>query len=82
MLAACDADTTDVNWDDELPRIDKPMLFLVGMHDICGRFSLEGIGRLVPRLRETRLEVFEESGHDPFIDETAKFGAVVNGFLA
>jgi len=69
-------------WEEELGRIDKPMLFLVGMHDVCGRLSLKGVRRLLPRLPQARLEVFEESGHDPFVDETAKFGAVLNGFLA
>lgn len=82
VLAAYDADTTEVAWDDELPRVAKPTLFLVGIHDICGRLSLVNVRRLLPSLGRTELVVFQESAHDPFTDEPAAFGSVVSKFLA
>jgi proline iminopeptidase len=81
VLAAYNNDTADVNWDDELPRIAAPILFLVGTHDICGRLSLNAIRTLLPGLPQARLEVFEHSAHDPFTDEPERFGTVVGEFL-
>jgi len=82
VLAAYGNDTTEVNWDEELARIEKPMLIILGMHDICGRLSLKAIRDLLPRLPHATLEVFEESAHDPFTDEPERFGKVVGEFLA
>ena len=45
-----------------------------------GRLSLKGIRRLLPRLPQARIQVFEESGHDSF--EPERSAQVVGDFLA
>jgi pimeloyl-ACP methyl ester carboxylesterase len=82
ILAAYENDTTEVNWDEELARIEKPMLFVVGAHDICGRLSLAGIRRVLPRLQQAELVILDESAHDPFTDEPERFAEIVGEFLA
>jgi proline iminopeptidase len=63
----------------ELPRIGCPTLVTVGRHDWIAqpRFS-EQIADLIP---DSRLVVFERSGHSPQIEEAPRFQRVVREFL-
>ena len=59
--------------------IRSPTLVLVGKHDwITPVSQSEELNRMI---RNSRLVVFEKSGHMPFIEETQKFLRVVGGFL-
>lgn len=64
---------------DELPRISCPTLVTVGRHDWIAqpRFS-EQIADLIP---DSRLVVFERSGHSPQVEEAPRFQRVVREFL-
>jgi proline iminopeptidase len=62
-----------------LPGLDVPALVTVGRHDwITPVAAAEEIAVLIPR---SRLEVFENSGHSPQLEEPERFIAVVRGFL-
>jgi proline iminopeptidase len=59
--------------------ITAPTLVIVGRHDwITPVSQSQEITRLIPG---SRLEVFEKSGHMPFIEENAKFINLVGEFL-
>ena len=63
----------------QLPGITCPTLVTVGRDDwITPVASSETIASLIPN---AQLEIFEESGHSPQIEEAEKFQAVVRGFL-
>lgn len=63
-----------------LPRIRVPTLAVAGRHDWITppEFAVE-IARAV---RGARLEIFERSGHYPFVEEPRRFARLVGGFLA
>lgn len=64
---------------DRLPEIGCPTLITVGRHDWLTqpRYS-ERIAELVP---DSRLEIFQASGHSPEVEEAAKFQRLVRAFL-
>lgn len=63
-----------------LPSIKVPTLIVVGRHDwITPVACSETIHRLIPN---SRLEIFENSGHSPQLEEPEKFQALVREFLA
>ncbi len=62
-----------------LPGIGIPTLILVGRHDVqCPTWCSQEIHRLVPR---SRLVIFEESNHYPFLEEAEAFQAAIAAFL-
>jgi proline iminopeptidase len=64
----------------DLPKITCPTLVTVGRDDwITPVACSEKIAGLIPG---SRLEIFEESGHSPQVEESAKFQRIVREFLA
>jgi proline iminopeptidase len=61
----------------ELERLSVPALVAHGRHDPIPLASAEDTAR---RLR-AKLVVFEQSGHVPYVEETDRFVAVLDGFL-
>jgi proline iminopeptidase len=64
---------------DRLGSIRRPVLVIGGRHDIFT--SLPQSVRIASRIPGAQLEVFEASGHMPFIDEPDRFTAVVGSWL-
>jgi len=64
----------------KLSRIRMPTLVVVGRHDWITppEFAAE-LARMIPG---ARLEVFERSGHHPFVEESGRFARIVGDFLA
>ncbi len=64
----------------KLSRISAPTLIVVGRHDWITPppFAEE----LALAIRDARLEVFERSGHYPFVEEPRRFARLVGEFLA
>lgn len=63
-----------------LPNIKVPTLIVVGRHDwITPVEASETIHRLIPH---SRLEIFENSGHSPPLEEPEKFQRLTREFLA
>lgn len=64
----------------KLSRISAPTLIVVGRHDWITPppFAEE----LALAIRDARLEVFERSGHYPFVEEPRRFARIVGEFLA
>jgi proline iminopeptidase len=68
-----------MDYTDDLPGIDVPALVTAGRHDwITPPEASEEIASLLP---DARLEVFENSGHNPQIDEADAWMARVRAFL-
>lgn len=64
----------------DLHKINVPTLIIVGRHDwITPVHASETIHRLIPG---SRLEIFENSGHSPQLEEPEKFQQLVREFLA
>ena len=61
----------------ELEALDIPSLIVHGAHDPIPIESSERSARAL----EARLEVFQESGHTPHVEETDRFVTVLNAFL-
>lgn len=69
-----------LSYADRLGEVRAPTLVIAGRHDpeaglACSQELLQGIPG-------ARLEIFEESGHAPFIEEARQFAALLAGFLA
>jgi proline iminopeptidase len=64
-----------------LHAIKAPALVIGGRDDFITPLS-EGAVRLASALPDSDLEVFEHSGHFPFIEETERFNGVVQRWLA
>lgn len=69
------------HWDvfDRLGEITLPTLVLAGRYDEC---VPEHMWDMHQRIAGSRFELFEASAHMPFIEEPARFDAVVREFLA
>lgn len=69
------------HWDvfDRLGEITLPTLVLAGRYDEC---VPEHMWDMHERIAGSRFELFEASAHMPFIEEPARFDAVVREFLA
>jgi proline iminopeptidase len=68
-----------LSYADRLGKVTAPSLIIAGLHDPeaplqCSQQLLEGIA-------DSRLVVFELSGHAPFIEERALFSRTVEAFL-
>jgi len=64
---------------DRLGSIHVPVLVIGGRHDIFT--SAPQSMRIASRIPGARLEIFEASGHMPFVDEPERFTAVVGEWL-
>jgi proline iminopeptidase len=65
---------------DKLSAIHTPTLVLVGRHDVlCSPVQAQIIHE---GIRQSRLVVFEKSGHMPWLEEPGTFFSTVTGFLA
>jgi proline iminopeptidase len=60
-------------------RIAAPVLLLYGLHDPY--FIRASARRLHFAMRNSKLELFERSGHYPWIEEAAHFAEVIRAFL-
>lgn len=68
-------ETTRINLLKAVPELTMPVLFFLGRRDhwVPAETSLAYFDRL--RAPSKKLVWFDESGHDPFVDEAAKFNA-------
>lgn len=64
---------------DELPTISSPTLVTVGRHDWIT--PVECSEQIATHIPAAELVVFEQSGHNPAIEEPDRFRAVVRSFL-
>lgn len=68
-----------MDYTDDLPDVEVPALVTVGQHDwITPPEASEEIAGLLPN---ARLEIFEESGHNPHFDQRKAYMATVDEFL-
>ena len=63
----------------QLEKINVPTLIIVGRHDFIT--NVEMAKEMVARIPNAQMEVFEESGHDGFVEEPEKFYRVVKEFV-
>lgn len=69
----------EMDYTDRLPGIDVPALVTVGRHDWIT--PVEASEELAELLTDARLEVFEDSGHDPHLDRREAYLRRVRAFL-
>ena len=67
----------DYDLSDDLRRLSVPTLIVHGRHDPIPLSA----ARHTASLLDARLEIFEHSGHVPFIEEPDRFTEVLDGFL-
>jgi non-heme chloroperoxidase len=79
-LSAILFDQTVQDYRDVLPAIDVPTLVCWGEHDRL--LPVSGAPYMRERIPGARLELFHDSGHCPFLEESEKFNRVVADFLA
>jgi len=79
VLKGYENDSADINWKKDIPKIKKPILFLYGKYDPLA--LPERVKNIITNLNNAELFIFQESGHDPFVDEPEEFVRIVNGFL-
>jgi non-heme chloroperoxidase len=79
-LSAILFDQSVQDYREVLPSIDIPALVCWGRHDAL--LPVSGAPDTCARIPNARLELFEESGHCPFIEEAERFNEVVGNFLA
>jgi pimeloyl-ACP methyl ester carboxylesterase len=78
-LSAILFDQTVQDYRDVLETIDVPTLICWGEHDQL--LPVSGAPYMRDHIQGARLEVFGDSGHCPFLEESEKFNQVVQGFL-
>ena len=72
-------DHMNVDWRDQLGRIDRPVLICAGEHDPQAPVeAAEATAALMPDASVAR---FPESGHCPFIEEAAAFNRALEAFI-
>ncbi|AEN07113.1 alpha/beta fold hydrolase [Halolamina sp.] len=70
----------EMDYTDDLPGVGAPALVTVGRHDwITPPAASEEIADLLP---DARLEIFEESGHNPHFDQREAYMKRVDDFFA
>lgn len=71
---------SNLDYRDRLSTIALPVLIVAGRHDPQTPVVMnEELRGLIP---DSRLEIFENSGHSPFIEEEGQFRRVLQNFLA
>ena len=78
-LSAILFDQTVQDYRDVLATIDVPTLICWGEHDTL--LPVSGAPYMHEHIRGSRLELFEHSGHCPFLEESENFNRVVEAFL-
>jgi pimeloyl-ACP methyl ester carboxylesterase len=78
-LSAILFDQTVQDYRDVLPAIDVPTLICWGRHDQL--LPVSGAPYMREHIRGSRLELFEDSGHCPFLEEADRFNQVLQEFL-
>ena len=78
-LSAILFDQTVQDYRDVLPAVDVPTLVCWGEHDQL--LPVSGAPYMHEQIAGSRLELFERSGHCPFLEESEKFNSVVQEFL-
>jgi pimeloyl-ACP methyl ester carboxylesterase len=78
-LSAILFDQTVQDYRDVLGTIDVPTLICWGQHDQL--LPVSGAPYMHEHIRGSRLELFENSGHCPFLEEAERFNQVVQEFL-
>ncbi|WP_411374925.1 alpha/beta fold hydrolase [Arthrobacter sp. MPF02] len=68
------------DWRDVVPRVVVPTLVMTGRHTPF--YELEGMRWFADTLPDGRLTVFEQSGHDPYLNEYPAFNAKLLEFIA
>jgi pimeloyl-ACP methyl ester carboxylesterase len=63
-----------------VPTIDVPTLICWGRHDAL--LPVSGAANLHEAMPHAQVELFEDSGHCPFLEETDRFNEVLSAFLA
>ncbi len=79
-LTAILFDQTVQDYRELMPKLDLPVLICWGRHDAL--LPVSGASVLQAQIAGARLELFEDSGHCPFIEETERFNEVIGAFLA
>ncbi len=79
-LTAILFDQSVQDYRDVIPMIDVPVLVCWGRHDAL--LPVSGASHLLEQIPDARVELFEDSGHCPFIEETERFNEVLGAFLA
>jgi pimeloyl-ACP methyl ester carboxylesterase len=76
-LDAMWAEVSRLNLLERAPRLQMPVFFFLGRHDhwVPPEISVAYLDALIAPAKE--LVWFEESGHEPFVDEPAKFNAAM-----
>jgi len=78
-LSAILFDQTVQDYRDVLGAIEIPTLICWGRHDQL--LPVSGAPYMHEHIRDSRLELFEDSGHCPFLEEADRFNQVVQDFL-
>jgi len=73
-------DLEKIDLEKQLAEISMPTLVLHGMHDRKQRFS--GAAHLCSRIPGARMVAFEESAHNPHVEEVEKFNRVLREFAS
>jgi non-heme chloroperoxidase len=74
----CVRNQLELDMREMLKRIEIPTLVCYGRYDPFYPASLGDY--IVSRIENSRLEIFEESGHYPFLEESEKFSSVLEEF--
>lgn len=67
------------DWRDVIPRVQVPTLVITGRHSPF--YKLEGMQWFADTVPDGRLSVFEQSGHDPYLNEYPEFNAQLVEFI-
>jgi non-heme chloroperoxidase len=78
-LSAILFDQSVQDYRDVLPAVDIPTLVCWGRHDAL--LPVSGAAHLQEHMPQATVELFEHSGHCPFIEEADRFNQVVENFL-
>ena len=65
---------------EDLRALEIPVLVVHGRHDVY--VAPAAAHWIADNVRGARLELFEDSGHAPFLDEPERFRAALDSFLA
>jgi proline iminopeptidase len=79
LLKSYENDKTSFDFKNILTALELPVLVVAGKHDLI--VNVEAIEEVVSDSRNVKFRVYEESGHDPFVDEQERFTKDVNRFL-
>jgi non-heme chloroperoxidase len=79
-LSAILFDQSVQDYREDVRKIDVPTLICWGRHDAL--LPVSGAPYMFESIPNARLELFEDSGHCPFLEETQRFNEVLGAFLA